>query len=109
MVVTAVSIVESKGRVTTVGEVVSVPIGQSELSAARVVAVIGDEGPLTSILTFNSGNVVFGTFERAGGGFGCAGDDGGHGLLGEGEAGDGEDGGKFHGCWVGVLGRLGLV
>jgi hypothetical protein len=107
MVVTTISIVESKGRITTVGKIVSVSIGQSELSAARVVAIIGDEGP--SILAFDPGYVVFGAFEGAGGELGSAGDDGGHGLLGQSEAGDGEDGGELHSCWIGVLGWSGLV
>ena len=102
MVVTAISIVKSKRSITTIGKIVLVSIGQSELFATGVVAIVADESPLAGILAFDPGYIVLGAFEGAGGEFGGAGDDGGHGLFGEGEAGDGEDGGEFHGCWRGV-------
>jgi hypothetical protein len=91
--------VQSKRRITTIGKIVGISIGQSESCAARVYTVVGDEGPLTGVLAFDPGDVVFGAFEGARGEFGCASDDGGEGALSEGEAEDGGEGsGEFHGC-----------
>lgn len=102
MVITTIPIVQRKRRISTVGKIVGIPIGQSEFFAAGVIAIVGDEGPLAGVLAFDPGHVVFGAFEGAGGEFGGAGYDGGGGVLGESEAEDGEGGGEFHGCWFGV-------
>ena len=108
MVITTISIVQRKRRISTISKIVGISIGQSELFAARVIAVVGDERPLAGVLAFDPGHVVFGAFEGAGGEFGGAGYDGGGGVLGEGEAEDGEGGGEFHGCWLRLLEWFGL-
>lgn len=103
MVITTIPIVQRKRSISTISKIVGISIGKSESVAARVVTVIGDEGPLAGVLAFDPGHVVFGAFEAAGGEFGGAGYDGGGGALDESEAGDGEEGGEFHGCRLRVL------
>ena len=100
MIITPIPIVQRKRSISTISKIVSISIGQRELFAARVIAVVGDESPLAGVEAFDPGYVVFGAFEGARGEFGGAGYDGGEGVRGEGEAGDGEEGGEFHGCWV---------
>ena len=108
MVITTIPIVERKRRISTISKIVGVPIGQSEFFAAGVIAIVGDECPLAGILAFDPGYVVFGAFEGAGGEFGGAGYDGSQGLLGEGEAEDGEGGSEFHGYWLRALEWFGV-
>lgn len=100
MVVTAIPVVQSKGCVTTVSEIVSVAIGQGELPATRVVVGVGDKSPLTSVFAIDPGNVVGSAFEVARGEGGCACADGCHGMLGENKSGDSEDGGELHDCRI---------